>query len=79
MFCIFRNVIDCWQIIAQDAHLMAAIIDHVLELLSRGLPYEERPATRDRDPPVRTATPMPLAVSMLPCSLFIRDQNAVDF
>ena len=57
-----RNVVACWQIISQDPHLMAAIIDHVLDLLSRGLPYEEKPGPREKDPPIRTATLMPLAV-----------------
>ena len=58
-----RNVVACWQIISQDPHLMTAIIDHVLDLLSRGLPYEEKSGPREKDPPIRTATSMALTVS----------------
>ncbi len=41
---------------------MSAIIDHILDLLSRGLPYEEKPGLREKDPPIRTATIIPLGV-----------------
>jgi len=58
-----QNIIECWRIQAEDPMLLASLIDHLLDMLSRNLPYEERQHTRNKDEVVRTATLPPLAVT----------------
>lgn len=60
-FFLHRNIADCWQTIGQDPHLTASVIEQLLELLSRSLPYEEKRDGRD-ETVVRTAMLTPLAV-----------------
>jgi hypothetical protein len=56
-----RSVVEIWKILAEDADLTSTIIEHMLELFQKSLPYEEK-ASSDDEPPVRTATQIPLAV-----------------
>lgn len=58
------EVVEIWQILAQDAQLTTAILEHFLELLQKSLPYEEKADPRDKTKFTRTATAVPLAVSV---------------
>ncbi|XP_060075327.1 maestro heat-like repeat-containing protein family member 1 isoform X2 [Ylistrum balloti] len=54
------NVVEIWQILAQDSQITSSMIDYLLETLQRTLPYEEH---NDGDRIVRNATVAPLAVT----------------
>ena len=60
---IFSEVVEIWQILAQDSQLTTSILEHFLELLQKSLPYEEKADPRDKTKIIRTATAVPLAVS----------------
>lgn len=65
MLCVHcSEVVEIWQILAQDAPLTTAILEHFLELLQKSLPYEEKTDPRDKTKVTRTATAVPLAVSV---------------
>ncbi|XP_076448959.1 maestro heat-like repeat-containing protein family member 1 isoform X1 [Babylonia areolata] len=64
------EVVEIWQILAQDAQLTAAILEHFLELLQKSLPYEEKTDPRDKTKFVRTATTVPLAVTFALVEMF---------
>jgi hypothetical protein len=55
---------EIWQTLAQDSPLLQHIIDHILDMMSRTLPYEERPDPKDKKKNMKTATITPLAVSL---------------
>ena len=51
--------------IGQDATLAPGVIEQLLEMVNRGLPYEEKPDPRDRNKEkvLKTASLQPIAVS----------------
>ena len=57
-----RNAVEMWKILCGDTQLVAVMLDHMLELYGKSLPYEEK-ATDDGREPTRRATQTPLAVS----------------
>ncbi|XP_064639982.1 maestro heat-like repeat-containing protein family member 1 isoform X2 [Lineus longissimus] len=61
---------EIWQTIAQDGQLLQHIIDHILDMMSRTLPYEERPDPKDKKKNVKTATIPPLAATSGLCQMF---------
>ncbi|XP_074645058.1 maestro heat-like repeat-containing protein family member 1 [Tubulanus polymorphus] len=54
---------DSWKMIAQDPQLAQNIIDFMLDMLSRSLPYEEKPDPKDKKKTIRVAMPHPLAIA----------------
>ncbi|XP_013392835.1 maestro heat-like repeat-containing protein family member 1 isoform X1 [Lingula anatina] len=58
-----EHIVDCWKTLAQDAQLTNSIFSHILELLSRSLPYEEKASNNDKEDPIRTACQLPLAAT----------------
>ncbi|KAK7115260.1 maestro heat-like repeat-containing protein family member 1 isoform X1 [Littorina saxatilis] len=64
------EVVEIWQILAQDAQLTTAILEHFLELLQKSLPYEEKADPRDKTKFTRTATAVPLAVTFALVEIF---------
>ncbi|XP_034336261.2 maestro heat-like repeat-containing protein family member 1 isoform X2 [Magallana gigas] len=60
-----NDMVEVWQTLCQDPQLTAAMIDHMLDLLHKSLPYEERTSEEET---VRTATSLPMAVT---CALKI--------
>ncbi|XP_064611998.1 maestro heat-like repeat-containing protein family member 1 [Liolophura sinensis] len=62
------NVVEIWKILSQDPVLVSRMIEHILELLQRSLPYEEKPGDKER--PQRTAMPLPLAATSALTEIF---------
>ena len=56
----FRNVVEIWKILSKEPQLTTIILDHMLELLQKSLPYEEKGGEGKET--VRKATQVPLAV-----------------
>ncbi|GFS16071.1 maestro heat-like repeat family member 1 [Elysia marginata] len=64
------NVIEIWKIIAQDSNLATQTLEYFLELLSKSLPYEEKPDPRDKEKMLKAATTVPLAVTFALTEIF---------
>ncbi|KAL3859489.1 hypothetical protein ACJMK2_009708 [Sinanodonta woodiana] len=64
-----ENTVEIWKILSQDAQLTSAMLDEMIELLHKSLPYEEK---RDggREEPVKFATPIPVAVTCALTEIF---------
>lgn len=56
---VFRSVVECWSVLAQDPALSADIIEHFLQLMNNAALYDEQ---TDREK-LRIAALQPLAVS----------------
>lgn len=56
----FSNIVAIWEILCQDAVLTAGMIDQMLDMLQRQLPYEEK---KDGERITKTSTQTTLAVS----------------
>lgn len=52
---------EIWKILSQDTQLTTVMLDHMLELYQKSLPYEEKP--QEGREPIKKATQIPLAVS----------------
>ncbi|XP_052229832.1 maestro heat-like repeat-containing protein family member 1 isoform X3 [Dreissena polymorpha] len=57
-----ENVVEIWKILSSDPQLVAVMLDHMLELYGKSLPYEEKQPD-DKKEPVRRATQTPLAIT----------------
>ena len=53
---------EMWQVLAADKQLVTDIFTHMLETLSLGLPYQEKPKGNSGET-VKMETPIPKAVS----------------
>lgn len=56
-----ENVVEIWKILSQDPQITTVMLDHMLELYQKSLPYEEKP--QEGREPVRKATQVPLAIT----------------
>ena len=54
-------MVEIWKILSKDPQVTTIILDHMLEVLQKSLPYEEKP--QEGKEPARKATQVPLAVS----------------
>lgn len=54
--------VEIWRVMGQDQQLAAMIIDQLLEMLFRSLPYEEQVDSKGKEKPMRRAMQVPLAV-----------------
>ena len=69
---VYRDAIAIWNVIGQDQELSATVIDQLLEILSRSLPYEEQSegggskGSGEGGKRTRQAMHTPLAVSFSP-------------
>lgn len=68
-----ENVVEIWKIISQDAQLTTVMLDHMLELYQKSLPYEEK--TQDGKEPTRKATQIPLAITCALVEIFQVDET----
>ena len=66
-------MVEIWKILSKEAQLSTIILDHMLELLQKSLPYEEKGG--DGKETVRKATQVPLAVSWLGYILWGNNQH----
>ncbi|GFN92402.1 maestro heat-like repeat family member 1 [Plakobranchus ocellatus] len=71
-----ENAVEIWRIIAQDNQLVTQTLEYFLELLSKSLPYEEKPDPRDKEKMVKAATTVPLAVTFALTEIFKVDETA---
>lgn len=55
-----------WQVLVSDDGTITQVFQHILEVLSFSLPYQEKPKANKV---VRTETDVPKAVSACTCSL----------
>ena len=60
MLCIFRNLINMWEIMIGDKQLAKIIFEHLLEVIALTLPYQEK---EFGGTVTRTETHTPKAVS----------------
>ncbi|CAH1780505.1 unnamed protein product, partial [Owenia fusiformis] len=61
-----KDVCDMWTSVAEDEALTSSLLDHILDLLSRSLPYEEKTDPRDKEKTIKTSMQLPLsAISAL--------------
>eukprot|EP00058_Branchiostoma_floridae_P019456 XP_002604946.1 hypothetical protein BRAFLDRAFT_77203 [Branchiostoma floridae] len=58
-----ENLVECWKILAAEPQLTANLIDHLLEIMARHVPYEEKAVKDRKQRPPRTATALPMAAS----------------
>ncbi|XP_019641769.1 PREDICTED: maestro heat-like repeat-containing protein family member 1 isoform X1 [Branchiostoma belcheri] len=58
-----ENLVECWKILAAEPQLTTNLIDHLLEIMARHVPYEEKAVKDKKQRPPRTATALPMAVS----------------
>lgn len=58
---VYRNAVEIWKILSQDSQIVIVMLDHMLEVYQKSLPYEEK-AEEGREP-IRKATQIPLAVN----------------
>ena len=59
----YRHLLEIWKIHGLEENLLTILLDHMLESLSRTLPYEETQNSFDKKIFHRTATVIPMAVS----------------
>ncbi|RUS75918.1 hypothetical protein EGW08_016306 [Elysia chlorotica] len=71
-----ENVVEIWKIITQDKNLASQTLDYFLELLSKSLPYEEKPDPRDKEKMIKAATTVPLAVTFALTEIFKVEETA---
>jgi len=55
--------VEIWKILSQDSQIVTVMLDYMLEVYQKSLPYEEK--TEEGREPIRKATQTPLAVSYL--------------
>jgi hypothetical protein len=60
---ISSTVRDFWHTLAKDKELLIDSFEHLLDLLTHTPPFTERDDGREKGKTVKTATPLPLAVS----------------
>lgn len=60
-----ENMVEIWKILAKDTQLTTIILDHMLELLQKSLPYEEK--EKDGKESTKKATQVPLAITCALC------------
>ena len=65
LFVCFRHVLECWRINGEDEALLSTLLDQLLDILAKTLPYEERQSNFDKKIITRIATLQPIAVSNL--------------
>ncbi|WAR11640.1 MROH1-like protein, partial [Mya arenaria] len=57
-----ENAVEIWRILCGDSQLVTVMLDHMLDLYQKSLPYEEKPQDDGKEP-VRRATQTPLAIT----------------
>ncbi|KAL4234897.1 Mroh1p [Mactra antiquata] len=63
-----ENVIEIWKILSQDNQLLIVMLDHMLELYHKSLPYEEKP--QEGREPIKKATQIPLSITCALVEIF---------
>ncbi|CAH1269548.1 MROH1 [Branchiostoma lanceolatum] len=58
-----ENLVECWKILAAETQLTTNLMDHLLEIMARHVPYEEKAVKDRKQRPPRTATALPMAAS----------------
>ncbi|KAK3746766.1 hypothetical protein QZH41_013595 [Actinostola sp. cb2023] len=58
-----EHLVDVWKTLAGEPSLALSIFDYLLDLLTRSLPYNEKPNPRNKKEVVRIATLQPCAIT----------------
>ena len=64
---LFSELVALWEVLTGDVQLMPPVINHLLEVLTLTLPYQEKARTSATSGVIsyqRNETPIPKAVSM---------------
>jgi len=72
-----ENTVEIWKTVGQDQQMSGCVIDQLLEILSRSLPYEELTESKSKDRPTRRAMHTPLAVTCALTELSKSDESQV--